>query len=627
MIRIFVLGSWMFNMTYLLSDASFQVPQGSLTSSSIGLGNFHQCLSINQHVEGNTIEGKYCMIRANIKGTKTMSWFTGTSWLLDTGVKSVFDGEKLRIDKLIHLNAESISLALCIPKVCSVEDVLAPLLNSELRHFNYVTEFCRMRGDKPLVAADYIAFAVFSLIGIFTLLSTTYDIWHRFLREKDLVKPNGLLRCFSVYTNTQRLLTFSAASDAIDCIHGIRSISTLWVIVGHTSIAFLNEYTINLFDYFVVCDQRTNMWMVSAELAVDTFLVLSGLLLVYTSTSIKKIKQMQLLKNIHVFYLQRLLRMFPLLGCAVLLQASVFNYVSDGTNWHYMAENVLLCRQYWWTALLHVQNIVNPTQPCLSHSWYLSVDVQLYVVSPLVLFWVLGTPKSAWNGLTVGLLTSLTATTVYCSLKDFSSGYDNLVYYYTNTLTRAPPFFVGMIFGYILHVYRRRKLSMPVWSVSLGYLAACAASSYCMYVIYAPWDNKLLDNFNRSFMRSLWGVSVCWIIFACVVGYGGPINWFLSLKPWRFMARISYAMYLFHYSVLFTISGGTVIPFHFSLESMFLVFLRAVAYTVICSAAACILVDAPCSTLEKLILKVLTPSARSATANKFAAASPQNTYI
>lgn len=50
--------------------------------------------------------------------------------------------------------------------------------------------------------------------------------------------------------------------------------------------------------------------------------------------------------------------------------------------------------------------------------------------------------------------------------------------------------------------------------------------------------------------------------------FSGPINWFLSLKLWKFMARISYAMYLFHYSVLFTISGGTVVPFYFSMESM-----------------------------------------------------------
>lgn len=36
-----------------------------------------------------------------------------------------------------------------------------------------------------------------------------------------------------------------------------------------------------------------------------------------------------------------------------------------------------------------------------------------------------------------------------------------LVYYYVNTLTRGSPFFVGMIFGYLLHLGREEKF---VWT-------------------------------------------------------------------------------------------------------------------------------------------------------------------
>lgn len=55
------------------------------------------------------------------------------------------------------MNMMSFSLALCIPKVCSVDDVLAPFLNNAIVDFNYETEFCRVPGDKPLAVADYIA--------------------------------------------------------------------------------------------------------------------------------------------------------------------------------------------------------------------------------------------------------------------------------------------------------------------------------------------------------------------------------------------------------------------------------------------------------------------------------------
>lgn len=117
-----------------------------------------------------------------------------------------------------------------------------------------------------------------------------------------------------MYTNTKTLLTFNNAPGAIDCIDGIRSITILWVIIGHLSINYLNKYTANIiefadvsnfnifllwfsnnlphkinFNYLQWAELRRNIWLTSAELSVDTFFALSGLLLVYTST--KKMKQ------------------------------------------------------------------------------------------------------------------------------------------------------------------------------------------------------------------------------------------------------------------------------------------------------------------------------------------------
>ena len=38
---------------------------------------------------------------------------------------------------------------------------------------------------------------------------------------------------------------------------------------------------------------------------------------------------------------------------------------------------------------------------------------------------------------------------------------DYFVNYYINTLTRAPPFFVGMLYGYILYVFKGKKIHIP----------------------------------------------------------------------------------------------------------------------------------------------------------------------
>lgn len=68
-----------------------------------------------------------------------------------------------------------------------------------------------------------------------------------------------------------------------------------------------------------------------------------------------------LVRNVHLYYLHRLLRMFPVLAAGVLLTASLFNHLSDGPQWNdVMAHKVHKCRQFWWATLLHIQNYVTP---------------------------------------------------------------------------------------------------------------------------------------------------------------------------------------------------------------------------------------------------------------------------
>lgn len=58
---------------------------------------------------------------------------------------------------------------------------------------------------------------------------------------------------------------------------------------------------------------------------------------------------------------------------------------------------------------------------CLSHTWYLAIDMQLHILSPLVLVWVLsGKRNRAWSALILGLLASLTASSIYNFLNNFN---------------------------------------------------------------------------------------------------------------------------------------------------------------------------------------------------------------
>ncbi|CAH2076892.1 unnamed protein product, partial [Iphiclides podalirius] len=220
--------------------------------------------------------------------------------------------------------------------------------------------------------------------------------------------------------------------------------------------------------------------------------------------------------------------------------------------------NVSRCRQYWWSILLHIQNFVNPLNLCLG---------------------------------------------VTCRADDMG---DYFVYYYVNSLTRASPFFVGMIFGYLLHLWRGTEIKITKALVTLYWCGTgliLGSLIYFMYInIQLDWDNQIADNLINSFMRSLWAVSLGWIIFACVKGYGGPINWFLSLQMWKLPARLSYAMYIIHFSLMLAYYNSAVEPMYFTVASVMFNFFAFLSIVVILAIVVTVVIDAPFSTLFKVML-------------------------
>ncbi|CAG4983762.1 unnamed protein product [Parnassius apollo] len=616
-------------------DAGLRIPKGILMGNTIDMGNYYQCLGIKENVNDMNIQGKYCMIQATLNQDH-LNQFLSTSQLSETEqrlLKTVLNNvtkEKKpdvfpnpifkpnfnyqRSGSDSQLSKSEFSLAVCIPAACTTQEgINALLFNISAIGLEYTEYFCRLPDDKPWAPVDYVAIAIFYIVGILTFLCTSYDIYHKWILKSDKRNKNSLFFCFSVYSNTQRLLNFTSGPDSLECIDGIRALAMIWVILGHTFYSL--PFNINPIDTLLWAISLNAIWVTSAPMTVDTFFLLSGLLVVYSTAG--KLTGEKLIKNVHLFYLNRLLRMFPVLAAMVLFETSLYNRVSDGPLWEGLASNIVNCRQYWWSTLLHIQNFVNPRDLCLGVTWYLSLDVQLHILSPIVLFWVLSTRKyPPWIALTSTLLSVLTASTIYIFHIDMPSGVispnrvqemnDFFVKYYINTLSRASPFCVGMIFGYILHLWRGKKLRI---SVVLAMLIWCAtflllgAIIYCTNIsMQLDWDNQLADNIFNSFLRPLWALALGWIIFACVKGFGGPINWFLSLQVWKLPARLSYAMYIIHFSVMLAYYYSAVIPIYFTLPALMFNFLGFFFLTFVLAFAVTVVIDVPCSILIKILL-------------------------
>ncbi|KAJ0176877.1 hypothetical protein K1T71_008056 [Dendrolimus kikuchii] len=632
-------------------DASGKLPSGILKGNVNDFGDYHQCLDISHHINNMDIQGKYCTIilplDQELPSLPTWpewpEWPEWPDWPEWPELPEIIwpepDNDTVQIVErfaALRHNAHAIAglgepvdnrifpmaitatagatFAICIPKPCTVNQAVEfiqeeiPFLNVSFNEY-----FCRLPNDKPYSAADITATVIFGLLAVIIIISTCYDLGYKFIfKEKSRV--NALYTSFSIYTNTKRFLTFNSAPGALECVDGIRAISMFWVIIAHTYCLTLLAFIHNLAEALEWLVKFSSTWITAAPITVDTFFTLSGILAVYTTVG--KISKTRFIRTIHLYYLNRLFRTLPLLATVILLQASAFNHISDGPFWQNVAHATENCRTYWWSSLLFIQNYINPLEICLAQTWYLSVDIQLYIISPLIMVFLFGSQIFAWGALSCFVLAALTTSTAYSFIYNFSAALANpsrisefsdyIETYYINTLTRAAPFCVGMVYGYILHLCRNRKIRISKLYVTVLWISSVLLMGFCIFSMYfvmqVDHDAQIFDNFLNAYMRAMWATALGWLIFACVHGYGGPINWFLSLKIWKLPARLSYAMYLIHFPIMMSANGTWLKTYYFSDGANIYRFMGDITITIIAAFILSICIDAPFSTLQKLLL-------------------------
>ncbi|KAF9798492.1 hypothetical protein SFRURICE_012520 [Spodoptera frugiperda] len=591
-------------------DAGIRTPRSILTGGNLDLGNYHQCLGIRKQIPSSVVEGKYCMINVPLDqdwpslpttpSLPDITWPDITwppqnqrylKWRENVAKKS----SELRSNFLIVFDSSALAaltfrLGVCIPKACTPRSAINSIFGGlNTSPIEFEESYCRLPKDKHWVAGDYVALVIFGIFILLVAISTAYDLRHNIFLQKDPKKINKLWVAFSAYTNTRRLVTYTPVPGTLECLDGIRSFAMMWVIIGHTFVTQTQSQIMgNPADALAWMTSLQSVWITAAPITVDTFFTL-----------------IKLLKNLHLFYLNRLLRMFPVLAAVILMQISIFNRVADGPYWNVEMTNTHRCRVYWWSTLLHIQNYVNPSHMCLSHSWYLAIDVQLHILSPIVLVWILtGKRKLAWSALVGSLLAVLAAATTYNFIKE--RPYDTpdyLINYYVNTLTRASPFFVGLIFGYILHLNRGTKVVINFWSATVMWVCTTIIALLIIYSSYPimqlDWKNQFADSMINSFMRPAWAMFIGWMIFACEHGYGGPVNWVLCLRAWKVLGRLSYAMYLVHYPLMFVVLAMPIVPIYFDVQFSLYNFFADFLLAVIVAFIVTILIDSPCSVLIK----------------------------
>ena len=174
-------------------------------------------------------------------------------------------------------------------------------------------------------------------------------------------------------------------ATAITSINGMRVLSMFWVILGHAYYwGLIYDVVANTNEAFgTVLNRLLFQPMDNFSFSVDTFFVLSGLLLSYLS--IKEMERHQGKFPFLSFYVHRLLRLSPAYYLSVFLYFKVLPHVGSGPLWSFV--DVRNCEKYWWTNILYINNfyLLDSYDACHGVTWYLATLMQFFIISPIFL--------------------------------------------------------------------------------------------------------------------------------------------------------------------------------------------------------------------------------------------------
>lgn len=278
-------------------------------------------------------------------------------------------------------------------------------------------------------------------------------------------------------------------------------------------------------------------------LAIDLFFVLSSYLI--TSIALNEWDKTGRL-DLLAYAGRRVRRLLPaLLLCAggLTLYLAVFADSSVIPRWTGSIVATLSYSANWFeifSGVSYFQQFANPSP--LYHAWSFAIEEQFYLFAPFFFLLCL----KVFRKHAVRMLIAFSAVLALASAATMSllykGGDPTRVYYGTDT--RAQALFVGIILAGIVHSYGPpRTAGGRNLLVAAGY-ASAIAFGIAVFTI-SEKTSWMFDYGGFLVVAMVAGV----MVLAISQPARGPLHWFFAWTPVRWLGRVSYGLYLFHWPI------------------------------------------------------------------------------
>lgn len=104
----------------------------------------------------------------------------------------------------------------------------------------------------------------------------------------------------------------------------------------------------------------------------------------------------------------------------------------------------------------------------------------------------------------------------------------------------------------------------------------------------------------ETLSQVLWSIAVGYIIIACRYDSGGPVNQFLSLEMWQPLSKLSFAIYLNHYTIVWVQFYSIETPQYFSEIIAFQHYLSTFVFATLVAIPMTLAFELPIDAFNKL---------------------------
>ncbi|XP_049271195.1 nose resistant to fluoxetine protein 6 [Rhipicephalus sanguineus] len=275
----------------------------------------------------------------------------------------------------------------------------------------------------------------------------------------------------------------------------------------------------------------------------------------------------------------------------------------DGPNTKAFFQNLHEeASSHWWHLVLQIRNFYRITgKDVLPHTWYLSADFQLFVISLLVLL----------------IFKRLMLRT--------------LDEYYIRPYYHAVCYFGGCMTCLTVDDFRESKISKRLQQV--GWCVSVACMFFCVFVKFA-WYTSLnpvpmgVALFAAFFDRILWTLFLAWITLACCSGRGGVLTKLLSWNAYVPLSKLSFGVYLIHVPFLQLWFHSSRERRYWSVFNQMTLLFALLVWSFLLSYLAFLVCEAPTAALDKLVFTALLGGrGNKQTTNNLVKTQPENNKI